>query len=79
MMTIRASSDESARALGRRDLLKGAGAVAAAAAVTSSATLAARTAQAQLPGEVGHITTSDGVSLYYLEAGSGKPILMIPG
>jgi non-heme chloroperoxidase len=28
---------------------------------------------------VGHVTTSDGVSLYYLEAGSGKPILMIPG
>ena len=25
------------------------------------------------------MTTSDGVSLYYLEAGSGKPILMIPG
>ena len=25
------------------------------------------------------MTTSDGVSLYYLEAGKGKPILMIPG
>ena len=25
------------------------------------------------------MTTSDGVSLHYLEAGSGKPILMIPG
>jgi non-heme chloroperoxidase len=34
---------------------------------------------AQLPGEVGQVTTSDGVRLHYLEAGSGKPILMIPG
>jgi pimeloyl-ACP methyl ester carboxylesterase len=29
--------------------------------------------------KVGHATTSDGVSLHYLEAGAGKPILMIPG
>jgi pimeloyl-ACP methyl ester carboxylesterase len=29
--------------------------------------------------KVGHATTSDGVRLHYLEAGSGKPILMIPG
>jgi non-heme chloroperoxidase len=72
------SMDESARDLGRRDLLKGAGAVAVTAAVASTG-VATRTAQAQLPGEVGHLTTSDGVSLYYLEAGSGKPILMIPG
>jgi pimeloyl-ACP methyl ester carboxylesterase len=27
----------------------------------------------------GHVTTSDGVRLHYLHAGSGKPILMIPG
>ena len=32
-----------------------------------------------MPGDVGHVTTSDGVGLYYLEAGSGKPILTIPG
>jgi non-heme chloroperoxidase len=30
-------------------------------------------------GEAGHVTTSDGVRLCYLEAGAGKPILMIPG
>ena len=29
--------------------------------------------------EVGHVRTNDGVNLHYLEAGSGKPILMIPG
>jgi non-heme chloroperoxidase len=81
-MTIRDSStahDSPARAVYRRDVLKGASAVAVTAAVASTATIATRTAQAQLPGEVGHVTTSDGVSLYYLEAGSGKPILMIPG
>ncbi|MGH6919558.1 MAG: alpha/beta fold hydrolase [Geminicoccaceae bacterium] len=63
----------------RRGVLKGAGAVAVTAAVASAASVASRSAHAQLPGEVGHVTTSDGVSLYYLEAGSGKPILMIPG
>ena len=63
----------------RRGVLKGASAVAVTAAVASTAGVASRTAHAQLPGEVGHVTTSDGVSLYYLEAGSGKPILMIPG
>jgi pimeloyl-ACP methyl ester carboxylesterase len=65
--------------LDRRDVVKGAGALALAAAIGSTVTGAARTARAQVPGEVGHVTTSDGVSLYYLEAGSGKPILMIPG
>ncbi len=29
--------------------------------------------------EVGHVRTKDGVRLHYLEAGAGKPILMIPG
>ena len=65
--------------MSRRGVLEGAGAVAVTAAVASTAGVASRTAHAQLPGEVGHVTTSDGVSLYYLEAGSGKPILMIPG
>ena len=64
--------------LGRRDVIKGAGALALAATVGSAA-LASRTASAQVPGEIGHVTTSDGVSLHYFEAGSGKPILMIPG
>jgi non-heme chloroperoxidase len=65
-------------ALGRRDVIKGAGGLALAAAV-ASASPASRTARAQVPGDVSHVTTSDGVSLYYLEAGSGKQILMIPG
>jgi pimeloyl-ACP methyl ester carboxylesterase len=65
--------------LGRRDVVKGAGALALTAAVGSVAPVASRTARAQVPGDVGHVTTSDGVGLYYLEAGSGKPILMIPG
>jgi non-heme chloroperoxidase len=65
--------------LSRREVVKGAGALAVGAALGSTATLAGRAARAQAPGEVGHVTTSDGVSLYYLEAGSGKPLLMIPG
>ncbi len=65
--------------LSRRDLMQGAGALALTAAAGSVTLGAARTARAQVPGEVGHVTTNDGVSLYYLEAGSGKPILMIPG
>jgi non-heme chloroperoxidase len=39
----------------------------------------ASTTQRSQAGEAGQVTTSDGVSLSYLEAGSGKPILMIPG
>jgi pimeloyl-ACP methyl ester carboxylesterase len=66
-------------ALSRRDVVKGAGALALTASVASTISLAGRPARAQAPGQVGHVTTSDGVSLYYLEAGSGKPILMIPG
>jgi pimeloyl-ACP methyl ester carboxylesterase len=66
-------------ALSRRDVVKGAGALALSASVASTISLAGRAARAQAPGQVGHVTTSDGVNLYYLEAGSGKPILMIPG
>ena len=62
----------------RREVVQGAGALAVATAV-GWATTASRTARAQVPGTVGHVTTSDGVELHYLEAGSGKPILMIPG
>jgi non-heme chloroperoxidase len=64
--------------LNRREVVQGAGALAVAAAV-GAATTASGTAHAQAPGTVGHVTTSDGVELHYLEAGSGKPILMIPG
>jgi non-heme chloroperoxidase len=81
-MTIR-QDDGSTRAvdgergLSRRELVKGAGALALGAAVGSA--IGGGPARADLPGKVGHVTTSDGVSLYYLEAGQGKPILMIPG
>jgi non-heme chloroperoxidase len=80
MISDTSTTRESAEAgVSRRGVLKGASAVAVTAAVASTAGAASRTAHAQVSGEVGHITTSDGVSLYYLEAGSGKPILMIPG
>ncbi len=72
--TLTAEDD---RGLSRREVVKGAGALALSAAVGSATTI--RTARAEIPGKVGHVTTSDGVSLYYLEAGEGKPILMIPG
>jgi non-heme chloroperoxidase len=81
-MTIR-QDDGSTRAvdgergLSRREMVKGAGALALGAAVGSA--IGGGPARADLPGKVGHVTTSDGVSLYYLEAGQGKPILMIPG
>ena len=65
--------------LGRRDVIKGAGALALTGAALSGAGVADRAAWAQVPGDVGQVTTSDGVRLYYLAAGSGKPILMIPG
>ena len=74
--TAAASGEDGLR---RRDVVTGAGALALTAAVGSTLPLASRQARAQTPGQVGHVTTSDGVSLYYLEAGSGKPILMIPG
>ena len=83
-MTTKGESGDATRAsgqsgLGRRDVIKGAGALALSAAVGATAAGAARTARAQVPGEAGYVTTNDGVRLYYLEAGSGKPILMIPG
>jgi non-heme chloroperoxidase len=66
--------------LSRREVIGGAGALALATAV-GSAPLPSRAARAQarVPGMAGHVTTNDGVNLHYLEAGSGKPILMIPG
>jgi hypothetical protein len=30
-------------------------------------------------GKAGHVTTSDGVRLHYVEAGVGKPVILIPG
>ena len=29
--------------------------------------------------QVSHVTTSDGVRLHYVEAGAGKPVVMLPG
>jgi hypothetical protein len=72
------TGDESGEfALSRRDVVKRAGALTLASVVGSAAP--SRTARAQAPGTAGRVTTSDGVNLHYLEAGSGKPILMIPG
>jgi pimeloyl-ACP methyl ester carboxylesterase len=65
--------------LNRRNAMKGAGALALAATVGATMAPASRTARAQTPGTAGQVTTNDGVNLHYLEAGSGKPILMIPG
>jgi hypothetical protein len=72
-------SDSGELGLSRRQMVKGAGALALASAVGSAAPLASRAARAQAPGTAGRVTTSDGVNLHYLEAGSGKTILMIPG
>ena len=33
----------------------------------------------EVTGKAGHIMTSDGVRLHYLEAGTGKPLVMLPG
>jgi pimeloyl-ACP methyl ester carboxylesterase len=63
--------------LSRRAAVRSAGALALASAAGALATVA--TARAQVPGTPGQVATSDGVDLHYLEAGSGKPILMIPG
>jgi non-heme chloroperoxidase len=65
--------------LSRRDAVKAAGALALATAVSTTSSVAGRTARAQVPGTPGQVTTNDGINLHYLEAGSGKPILMIPG
>jgi pimeloyl-ACP methyl ester carboxylesterase len=74
-----AAREREPHGLRRRDMVKGAGALALAATVSATMAPAGRPARAQAPGEVGHVTTSDGVKLHYLEAGSGQPILMIPG
>jgi len=83
MMTTRdagCSRDEAGDlALSRRDAVKSAGALALATAAGSLSPMAARHARAQASGTPGQVTTNDGVNLHYLEAGSGKPILMIPG
>jgi non-heme chloroperoxidase len=82
MMTSEAgySRDESgALGLSRRAAVKSAGALALATAAGSLSPVTTPTASAQAPGAPGQVTTNDGANLRYLEAGSGKPILMIPG
>ena len=64
--------------ISRREVVRCAGALALGAAVAGG-TGGSRGARAQAGGEPGQVTTSDGVALHYLEAGSGKVILMIPG
>jgi non-heme chloroperoxidase len=62
-------------AVSRREVLC-AGAVAACSALVAGLLGAAQPARAQT---VGHVTTSDGVRLHYLEAGAGQPLVLIPG
>ena len=33
----------------------------------------------EMTRKAGHVTTSDGVRLHYLEAGAGQPLVLIPG
>jgi pimeloyl-ACP methyl ester carboxylesterase len=33
----------------------------------------------EITRKAGHVTTSDGVRLHYLEAGAGQPLVLIPG
>jgi pimeloyl-ACP methyl ester carboxylesterase len=65
--------------ISRRDVVKGAGAFAVAAAAGSTLTMASAGARAAVPGTPGQVTVSDGVTLSYLDAGSGPTLLMIPG
>jgi pimeloyl-ACP methyl ester carboxylesterase len=77
-MSIRDGQDSQRQPrISRRDVVQGAGALALSAAVVGGT--GNRSARAQAAGQPGEVTTSDGVALRYLEAGSGKPILMIPG
>ena len=78
-MTTRDAAASGDLGLSRRDALKSAGALALAGAGSAASFTPGRSARAQAPGTPGQVTTSDGVNLHYLEAGSGKPILMIPG
>lgn len=50
-----------------------------AAALIAAGTAPLRTATAAEPVKDGQFTTNDGVQLHYLEAGSGRPLVMIPG
>ena len=62
--------------LSRRGVMQGAGALAVAAAVAPAFSTRVNAA---VPGTIGAVRTSDGVNISYLEAGSGQPLLMIPG
>jgi pimeloyl-ACP methyl ester carboxylesterase len=79
VMTTESREDlKRAQRISRREVVQGAGALALSAAVVAG-TAGSRGARAQAAGTPGQVTTSDGVTLSYLEAGSGPVILMIPG
>ncbi|MCI0526284.1 MAG: alpha/beta hydrolase [Nitrospira sp.] len=63
----------------RRDVLKGMAAIGFSVLAGSTFTGMQSSVQAEEMGKPGQVTMSDGVKLHYLEAGSGKPLLMIPG
>lgn len=62
----------------RRQFL-GVATVAAATLAMPLAASAAEATAAQTPAKPGEFTTNDGVKLSYVEAGSGKPLVMVPG
>jgi non-heme chloroperoxidase len=63
----------------RRDILKGIAAVGLNVFAGSHLAGTPSLAHAQDMGKSSSVKTSDGVNLHYLEAGSGKPLVMIPG
>jgi non-heme chloroperoxidase len=73
------SSGQPGLNISRRDAIRSAGALALSAAAGAATAATGRAARAQAEATAGHVTTNDGVNLHYLEAGSGKTILMIPG
>jgi non-heme chloroperoxidase len=73
------SSGQPGLNINRRDAIRSAGALALSAAAGAATAATGRAARAQAGATAGHVTTNDGVNLHYLEAGSGKTILMIPG
>jgi hypothetical protein len=62
-------------AASRREVLCASGATSVSALVAELL----GTAKPALAQKVGHVTTSDGVRLHYLEVGAGHPLVLIPG
>jgi len=63
----------------RREVLKGMAAIGLGVLAGSAFSGGQSSAQTQELGKSGQVTTSDGVKIHYIEAGTGKPLVMIPG